>query len=85
MKQVSIDRIARDFSNYMKIAEKDNVVITQDGKPIGILMGWDDSEDWWEELLLRHPKFQDRILRSRQSLREGKTKTIEEIRAKYED
>lgn len=84
MKQVSIDRIASDFSNYMKIAENDNIIITRDGKPIGILMSWEDSEDWWEELLLQDPRFQDRIARSRQSLKEGKTKTIEEIRAKYE-
>lgn len=82
MKQVSIDRIASNFSNYMKIAENDNIIITRDGKSIGILMGWQDSENWWEELFLRDPRFQDRIARSRQSLRDGKTKTIEEIRAK---
>lgn len=44
----------------------------------------EESEDWWEELLLREPHFQERVARARQSLREGKGISIEQLREKYE-
>jgi len=83
MKQVSIDEIKNDLSGYLQIAEKESVVITRDGQPVGILIGLEDTEDWWEELLLRDRHFEAEVAQARQSLREGKGIRIEEIRAKY--
>ncbi|MBC6478487.1 MAG: hypothetical protein GDA56_12610 [Hormoscilla sp. GM7CHS1pb] len=51
---------------------------------MGILIGLEDPEDWWEELLLHNPKFLERIAQARKHLQEGKGVSIEEIRAKYE-
>ena len=39
------------------------------------------ENDLWEELLFRHPVFLEHIRQSRQSAREGRVKTIEQIRA----
>lgn len=39
----------------------------------------------WEELLLRSPGFETEIAQARQSLKQGKGISIEELRAKYTD
>lgn len=83
MKQVSIEEVKNNLSGYLQIAEKEDVIITRNGIPAGILIGLEDSEDWWEELLLREPRFQERVARARQSLREGKGISIEKLREKY--
>jgi prevent-host-death family protein len=83
MKQVSIDEVKNDLSGYLQLAEKESVVITRDGQPVGILIGLEDAQDWWEELMMRDPCFEAEIAQARQSLKEGKGITIEELRAKY--
>jgi hypothetical protein len=54
-----------------------------DGVPAGILIGFEDPEAWWEELLLRDPHFRARVEQARVSLREGRGTCIEELREKY--
>jgi prevent-host-death family protein len=83
MKQVPIDEVENDLSGYLQVAEKESVIITRDGQPVGILIGLEDTEDWWGELLLREPRFEAEIAQARQSLREGKGISIEQLRAKY--
>jgi prevent-host-death family protein len=83
MKQVSIDEVKNDLSGYLQVAEKESVIITRDGQPVGILIGLEDAEDWWEELMLRDPRFETEIAEARQSLKEGKGISIEEMKAKY--
>lgn len=85
MKQVPIDEVKNDLSGYLQVAEKESVVITRNGQPVGILIGFEDTDDWWEELLLREPRFQAEIAQARQSLKSGKGISIEELRAKYTD
>ena len=65
-------------------AEQDYVIITHEGVAVGLLIGLEDSEDCWEELLLQNPQFLKRIEKARSSLREGKGISIEEMRRKYE-
>jgi prevent-host-death family protein len=83
MKQVPIDEIKNDLSGYLQIAERESVVITRDGQPVGILIGLEDAEDFWEELMMRDPRFEAEIAQARQSLKEGKSTRIEEMKAKY--
>ncbi len=83
MKQVSVDEVKNDLSGYLQLAEKENVVITRDGQPVGILIGLEDSEDWWEDLMMRDPRFEAEIAQARQSLKEGQGISIEKLRAKY--
>lgn len=83
MKQVSIEEVKNNLSGYLQIAKKEYVIITKNGIPAGILIGLEDSEDGWEELLLREPRFQERVARARQSLRQGKGISIEQLREKY--
>ncbi len=81
MIQVPLYEVKNDLSRYLRLAEKEDIIITRHGVPAGILIGFEDPEDWWEEALLRHPQFQARIARARQSVREGQGVTIEQLRA----
>jgi len=67
------------------MAAKENIIITRHGVPAGLLIGFEiDNADWWEELLLEHPRFQARIAQARASLRAGKGITLEALREKYD-
>jgi len=83
MIRVPLNELKDDLSRYLRIAEKQDVIITRHGVPAGILIGFEDPEDWWEELLLRDPRFQERIAQARDQLREGRGICIEELREKY--
>lgn len=84
MKQVPLHQVKDSLSKYLRLAETEDVIITRHGVPAGILIGFANPDEWWEELLLRHPQFQARTAQARRSLREGRGRTIEEIREKYE-
>jgi hypothetical protein len=47
------------------------------------LIGFEDPEAWWEELLLRDPRFRERVAQARSSLRDGQGISIEQLREKY--
>ena len=81
MMQVPYDQAKENLSQYLQIAETENVIITRHGVPIGVLIGFKESEDWWEEALLQNPYFQERIAQARRSAREGKRFSIESLRA----
>jgi len=83
MKEVPIEEVINNMSGHLQIAEKEYVVITRNGIPAEILIGLEESDDWWEELLMREPQFQARVSQARQSLREGKGISIEQLREKY--
>jgi prevent-host-death family protein len=72
-----------DLSRVLRMAEKEDVIITRHGVPAGILIGFGDPEAWWEELLLRDPRFKARVAQARASLSEGQRLSIEELREKY--
>ncbi|MCU0565369.1 MAG: type II toxin-antitoxin system prevent-host-death family antitoxin [Oculatellaceae cyanobacterium Prado106] len=83
MKQVPIDEIKNDLPGYLQIAERESVIITRDGQPVGVLIGLEDAEDWWEELILHDPRFEAEIAQARQSLKQGKGISMEEMKARY--
>lgn len=43
MRQVPIDEVKNDLSGYLQVAEKESVIITRDGQPVGILIGLEDA------------------------------------------
>ena len=82
MIRIPINRVKDDLSRILRMAEKEDVIITRHGVPAGILIGFEDPEAWWEELL-RDPRFRARVDQARGSLREGRGTRIEELREKY--
>ena len=79
MKQVALSEIKDDLSKYIRMAEKEAIVITRHGKPAGVLVGFATEDDWFEYKLENDPRFLQRIEQARQSLRSGKGVKLEEI------
>ena len=65
------------------MVDNEEVIIPRHGVPAGILIGFEDPEVWWEELLVRDPRFRERVAQARSSLREGHGITIEQLREKH--
>ena len=79
MRQVALSEVKDDLSKYLRLAEKEEIVITRHGKPAGILVGFASEDDWFEYKLEHDPRFLRRIERARQSLRQGKATRIEDV------
>jgi prevent-host-death family protein len=79
MKQIPLSEVKDDLSKYIRMAEKEDIVITRHGKPAGLLIGFESEDDWFEYRLERDPVFLQRIEKARQSLRFGNGVAIEDI------
>ena len=79
MKRVPLSAVKDRFSEYLHMAEKDEVVITRHGKPAGVLIGFETEDDWFDYRLERDPRFLARIAKARKNLREGKGIKIEDL------
>ena len=80
MKKVALSEVKDDLSKYLRIAEKDEVIITRHGKPAGVLIGFESEDDWFDYRLENDPRFLRRIESARQSLRSGRGVRLEEIK-----
>jgi prevent-host-death family protein len=81
MKQVALSEVKDDLSKYLRLAEKEAVIITRHGKPAGILIGFESEDDWFEYRLEHDPAFLQRVEQARQSLRAGRGVELEDIQA----
>ncbi|KYC39796.1 prevent-host-death protein [Scytonema hofmannii PCC 7110] len=79
MKEVALAEIQSDLSRYLELAENEEIVIINNGKPIGILIGLQSDEDLFDYQLENDSRFLKRIQKSRQSLREGKGVKLEDL------
>ncbi len=79
MKQVALSEVKDDLSKYLRMAAKEEVIITRHGKPAGILIGFESEDEWFEYRLEHDPAFLQRIERARQSLRAGRGVRLEDI------
>jgi len=80
MKRVALSEVKDDLSRYLRIAEKEEVVITRHGKPAGLLRGFASEDAWFEYRLENDPRFLRRIESARRSVRTGRTVPIENLR-----
>ena len=79
MKQVALSEVKDRFSRYLRIAETEEVVITRNGKPAGILVGFRDEEYWFEYRLEHDPGFLARVKNARTNIREGIGTPLEDL------
>jgi hypothetical protein len=54
-------------------------VITRDGNPAGVLIGFESEEDWFDYRLENDPRFLKRIESARASLQAGKGIRMEDL------
>jgi len=79
MKKVALARIKDALSKYLRLAEREEIIITRHGKPAGVLIGFKSEDDWFEYRLENHPKFLDRIAEAREALRGGRGVKLEDV------
>ena len=79
MKKVALSRVKDDLSKYLRLAEKEEIVITRHGKPAGVLRGFQSDDDWFDYRLEHDPRFLDRIRTARETLRSGHGVRLEDV------
>ena len=79
MKKVALSDVKDHLSEYLDLAEKEEVIITRHGKPAGVLIGFATEGDWFDYRLEHDPRFLTRIEAARKSLREGRGTRIEDL------
>lgn len=80
MKKAALSEVKDDLSKYLRLAEKEEVLITRHGKPAGVLVGFESEDDWFDYRLENDPRFLRRIESARQSLRSGRGVRLEGIK-----
>ena len=78
MKKAALWEVKDDLSRYLRLAEKEEVVITRHGKPAGVLIGFESEDDWFDYRLENDPRFLKRVETARSSLRAGRGVRLEE-------
>lgn len=79
MKKIALSEVKDDLSRYLRMAAKEEVIITRHGKPAGVLIGFESEEDWFDYRLEHDPRFLQRVESARKSLRAGGGVRIEEL------
>ena len=46
--RVPLSEIKDDLSKYLRLAGRERIVITRHGKPAGVLIGFDNDDDWFD-------------------------------------
>jgi prevent-host-death family protein len=79
VKRVALKEMKNELSRYLRLAEKEGILITRHGKPAGILIGFRSEDDWFDYRLENDPRFLARIARARASVRAGRGIKLEDI------
>ena len=80
MKKIALSNVKDDLSKYLRLAAKEDVVITRHGKPAGVLIGFETEEDWFDFRLENDPRFLARIAKARENLRAGHGIRLEDLK-----
>jgi len=79
MISVKLSEVKDRLSEYLHLAETEQVIITRHGKPAGVLVGFATEDDWFDYRLENDPRFLARVAAARHSLREGQGIRIEDL------
>ena len=79
MRKAALSEVKDDLSKFLRLAEKEDVVITRHGKPAGILIGFESEDDWFDYRLENDPRFLRRIESARRSLHAGRGVPLDDI------
>jgi prevent-host-death family protein len=74
-----LSEIDGNLSRFLHEAATRDIVITENGKPAGVLVGFASEDDWFDYQLENDPRFLRGIKAARQSLRDGRGVKLEDI------
>ena len=78
VKKAALSEVKDELSKFLRLAEKEEVVITRHGRPAGILIGFESEDDWFDYRLEHDPRFLERIEAARRSIKSGRGIRIED-------
>jgi len=76
---VALAQVKDDLSKYLRLAAREEIVITRHGRPAGVLIGFASEDDWFEYRLEHHPEFLKRVADARAAIRKGRGTLLEEL------
>jgi prevent-host-death family protein len=79
LRRVPLSEIKDALSRFLREAEGEGIVITRNGKPAGLLIGFGSKDDWLDYRLENDPRFLRRIEHARKSLWEGRGVRVEDV------
>ena len=79
MIRAKLSEVKDRLSEYLRLAETEEVIITRHGKPAGVLVGFASEDDWFDYRLENDPRFLARVAAARKSLREEKGVRLEDL------
>jgi prevent-host-death family protein len=79
VRTVALAQVKDDLSKYLRLAAREEIVITRHGRPAGVLIGFASDDDWFEYRLEHHPEFLRRVAEARTAIREGQGILLEEL------
>ena len=80
MKKAALSEVKDDLSRFLRLAEKEEVLITRHGKPAVVLIGFESEEDWFDYRLENDPRFLARVETARVSMRAGRGVKLEDLK-----
>lgn len=78
-KTAALTEVQGELSKYLKLAEREAILITRHGKPAGVLIGFGSDDDWFDYQLENDPRFLNRTRRARAALRAGQGVRLEDV------
>ncbi len=79
MKEVSLVQAEDHLKEYLRAAEDEEILITRNGKPAGVLIGFASEDDWFDYQLENDPRFLRRVETARKDLRAGRGVRLEDL------
>ncbi len=79
VRQVTLAEIQGDLPRFLRLAKTQEIVITRRGKPAGVLVGFENEEDWLDYRLERSPELLQEVARARADIRNGRGVRIEDL------
>lgn len=56
MKRIPLSKVKDDLSRVLRMAGKEEVLITRHGKPAGVIVGFESADDWFGYRLENDPR-----------------------------
>jgi prevent-host-death family protein len=78
-REVALALVKDDLSRYLRLAERQEIVITRHGKPAGVLIGFESEDAWFEYRLENHPEFLHRVSEARAAIQDGRGVRLEAV------
>ena len=80
MKKVALSDVKDDLSRFLRLAEKEEVIITRHGKPAGVLIGFESEDAWFDYRLENDQRFLARVEAARAGLQVGRGVKLQDVK-----